>query len=68
MSRTSCCLVLLVASGALFLTATCNAAIAPEIRTAEQQRVSRKPPGNLTSYDQILRAMAAINRIPTRKS
>ncbi len=38
------------------------AAIAPEIQAAEQQRVARKHPSNLTSYDQILRAMAAINR------
>ena len=44
------------------VTARVVAAIAPEISAAEQQRVSRKPPGNLTSYDQVLRAMAAVNR------
>ena len=38
------------------------AAIAPEVRSAEQARAARKRPESLTAYDRILRAMAALNR------
>ena len=37
-------------------------AIAPEIRSAEIARVSRKRPESLDAYDHYLRALAAVNR------
>ncbi len=44
------------------LTDAVVAAIAPEVRSAEQERAARKRPDDLTTYDRILRAMSAINR------
>jgi adenylate cyclase len=38
------------------------AAIAPQVRAAEQARAARKRPESLSAYDRLLRAMAAINR------
>jgi TolB-like protein len=35
--------------------------IGPRIQLAEIDRAVRKPPGNLTAYDQLLRAKAALN-------
>ena len=44
------------------------AAIAPEVRSAEQARAARKRPDSLTAYDRILRAMAALNRAQTAEA
>jgi len=37
------------------------AKIGPQVRLAEIDRAIRKPPGNLTAYDQLLKARAALN-------
>jgi adenylate cyclase len=50
------------------ITAAVVGAIAPEIRSAEIERATRKRPENLDAYDHFLRAQAAINQFRLREA